>query len=528
MTKLQALALPKEDDCTDTMADPHRKQGRSAGGSPNGDLSRDTLSGHTSTDVRQDVRVSGILACVFWLLLTVLQINQFASKNQFTDDLDSFVVVSGPHDNGGPHISSLLAPATRVVPGPSSCDGVLHDWEVSQQQAQPGSGKRRKTYVAWVPKGRLGNQMFQLSTAIGIARRRGAIVCNRRVQTPVHLDEYFEASVARIPRCPLEQRFVRVGECGFAIFSRHAIEQFPFSSIELSGGNDCGGNTPTHGKDCCYWQSWRYFGTQGVQKLLRCLYRWKPTVSAEVDRWLGERGLAGIHEQQERHLRHAWSISEGTFWENSAASQVAAKKGDTVANTQVYFSLDPIEPATMDSSTCHGHHESLIPSAPQSVFVGIHLRNTDHTSANYLLFPPDTWYDTHISALVDERTWGHAVNVTFILMGDDARWTRQWMLTHTKRPGSMLRRPGIGSVHFAGGTPQLSLALMARCSLIITSRGTFSWWGAWLAGRGLAYNQEFNEESSIVKGCVNVTDYWQPDVFKTEVRHLGLRLGCAG
>ncbi|XP_013389496.1 galactoside 2-alpha-L-fucosyltransferase 2-like [Lingula anatina] len=88
-------------------------------------------------------------------------------------------------------------------------------------------------------------------------------------------------------------------------------------------------------------------------------------------------------------------------------------------------------------------------------------------------------------------------NILFIVVSDDMSWCRK-----------NIQHPRIRYNPFKD--PILSLALLGSCNHTIMSVGTFSWWGAWLAGGDVVYYKDWPKPGTHLWWRTNHEDYFPP------------------
>ena len=148
-------------------------------------------------------------------------------------------------------------------------------------------------------RGRLGNQMFQYASSLGIAKARGA--------KRVCLDTCTDASYMGNWKSHLDQVFVgpfdinfhdvhdtvrNSNEKGYATFQRW--DKFPDQSIELSN---------------VYLQSWRYF--DGLEDTVRQALKFRPEIISSAEKIVsdareGGKAVVGIHIRRGDHLTEGY------------------------------------------------------------------------------------------------------------------------------------------------------------------------------------------------------------------------------
>ena len=120
--------------------------------------------------------------------------------------------------------------------------------------------------------------------------------------------------------------------------------------------------------------------------------------------------------------------------------------------------------------------------------IGIHIRLTDHTKLGYLTLPSYEWYSNLLSKLVNKRT-------KIYIFSDDI-------------PKALELLPAVYDYVFDHRTPEEDMKLLASCSNIIISRGTFGWWAGYLSNSNVYYRPEFVLNHYVNKGKVNIKDYY--------------------
>ena len=146
-----------------------------------------------------------------------------------------------------------------------------------------------------------------------------------------------------------------------------------------------------------------------------------------------------------------------------------------------------------DNSTGDGISQSVIPH-----FIGIHVRRGDFLEEPYATHGytvPGTLYFTravqHMADLFK--------NVVFVVASDDMLWSKANIA------------PDRHIVVFSSFTKaNQDMCLLASCNHTIMSTGTYSWWGAWLAGGHTVYPKGFPRPGSQLMRQFTKEDFYLP------------------
>mmetsp|Transcript_39522 Transcript_39522/g.88727 ORF Transcript_39522/g.88727 Transcript_39522/m.88727 type:complete len:399 (-) Transcript_39522:13-1209(-) len=126
-----------------------------------------------------------------------------------------------------------------------------------------------------------------------------------------------------------------------------------------------------------------------------------------------------------------------------------------------------------------------------STRIGVHIRRGDFDDRGQM--PPPEWYKRVLGRLL--LRWPGAA---LVVCSDEPEWVRGQDVF-------------AGAVVSDGQQPGVDLAILARSQAVVTSRGTFGWWAAFLSrGTHVYFPQEFNLEHPINRGQVVVDDYYLP------------------
>ncbi|XP_013418109.1 galactoside 2-alpha-L-fucosyltransferase 2-like [Lingula anatina] len=129
-------------------------------------------------------------------------------------------------------------------------------------------------------------------------------------------------------------------------------------------------------------------------------------------------------------------------------------------------------------------------------YIGIHARNWKDLRTNTLErgynVAPSSYYTKAMRYF--ENIYK---NILFIVLSDDMSWCKE-----------NIQHPRIRYNPF--NDPILSLALLGSCNHTIISVGTFSWWGAWLAGGDVVYYKDWPKPGTHLWWRTNHEDYFPP------------------
>lgn len=264
-------------------------------------------------------------------------------------------------------------------------------------------GKPTKNIVCKELVGRLGNQMFQYASILGIATRNGGKECVLK-ETLYDPDRHKKDDIQNVfkgpfTKCKNVENAIVVPEKGYALYDALRFESK--GTIEIETDLDQG-----------FLQSWKYF--DNVSDVVRKKFTFR----------------SSILQSARKHLK---------------------KNGKVV---------------------------------------GIHIRRGDHVDHHYLRFPTLSYFVRARERM--KSLFGQ--NTEFIAVGND----KEWMEKHLK----WVRIIDTGSV-------SKDMAVLSLCDGIITSIGTFGWWGGYLCGGPVIYyGKEFVVTHPINKGRVKKEDYY--------------------
>ncbi|KAK3242565.1 hypothetical protein CYMTET_47724 [Cymbomonas tetramitiformis] len=256
--------------------------------------------------------------------------------------------------------------------------------------------------------GRLGNQMFQYASAVGVATKlhrmgRACMFCEDDASQ-------WEGFLETPPKCSSNSlRDVSVQfERGYA---RYHTFRRPAGTNLLIGK---------------YLQSWKYFDTPQARRHLLQRFAFDNTVSTEA----------------------LYTVAESR----------ASRKSES------------------------------------AVVVAVHVRRTDKLDEGRTKHPTAAFYYWAF----DYFRHLHEENVTFVVLSDDAAWCRSQPFFAREDT----------SIAPEMTTPSVAMATLSVADHRILSVGTFGWWGAWLAERGVTlYHEEFNRDVLETRAAVQ-RDYY--------------------
>ena len=119
--------------------------------------------------------------------------------------------------------------------------------------------------------GRLGNNMFQLASAIGLSKLHNKLLCVRNSKIKSSLNAIFKISLP--PECPPDVQFVKETEKGYA---KHQV-------FIANGNTEIG----------TYLQSWKYF--HSAKKIIKRTFRFQPHLYLKARRLLPKKKLRDGH-----------------------------------------------------------------------------------------------------------------------------------------------------------------------------------------------------------------------------------------
>ncbi|CAG5125712.1 unnamed protein product [Candidula unifasciata] len=130
------------------------------------------------------------------------------------------------------------------------------------------------------------------------------------------------------------------------------------------------------------------------------------------------------------------------------------------------------------------------------ILVGVHVRRGDFLqvqSRGYVVAPASyyqkafEWMKTTVS---ENRT-------LFVIVSEDQQWCQKMFHVHNVQ---ILPK----------ADPEVHLAVLARCSHVIMSGGTFGWWGGWLAGGYVIYFNRYMNNNTDYGGYFCPVDHYPP------------------
>ena len=156
-------------------------------------------------------------------------------------------------------------------------DRVLH------VQVQHKLVREPQTWLKINFEGRLGNNMFQLASAIGLSKLHNKLLCVPNSKIKSSLDAIFKTSLP--PECPPDVQFVKETEKGYG---KHQV-------FIANGNTEIG----------TYLQSWKYF--HSVEKIIKRTFCFQPHLYLEARRLSPKKKfrdghLIGIHVRRGDHI----------------------------------------------------------------------------------------------------------------------------------------------------------------------------------------------------------------------------------
>lgn len=299
--------------------------------------------------------------------------------------------------------------------------------------------------------GRLGNHLFQLASAYGVAQHNG-----RMLITSGHFEvsDYFDVQIAKFSE--EEQKalqFTWVREAQVCAFDENL-----FNLVGLSQ------NTTI----ClaAYMQSWVYFAH--VFDETRRMFTFRTEIIKQVN----------------------------SFFANITSSPTPTEKSD----------IRNFNSTNCKVSQSRNNDSDLI---QMPTFIGIHVRRGDMTTEANRNFGFGTGEADYI-----ERAMLHYLKprrfhyVTFVECSDSVYWCQK-NIRKPKDVSSKLYR-----IVFCGkrNSPILDLGILSSCNHSIITGGTFGWWSAFLAGGETVYYTGYPRKGTILERAFspNRTDFWLP------------------
>ena len=144
--------------------------------------------------------------------------------------------------------------------------------------------------------------------------------------------------------------------------------------------------------------------------------------------------------------------------------------------------------------------DEFLRSVATPIKIGIHVRRGDmNRKGFYLRDPPLSYYEKAMDHFADQ--YGA---MEFVVASDDPDWTAQQdLFAQSSKHSVRILKDHNGPV---------DLAILASCQHVITSRGSFGWWAAWLSGGSAVYYRDaFDLEHPENKGRVVLEDHYPPD-----------------
>lgn len=261
--------------------------------------------------------------------------------------------------------------------------------------------------------GRLGNQMFQYASILGIAHLKNGTPCIIDDPTLIHEDEFRspDEDLINVFKGP----FINCGKSKYPFklipetgYGKYDIKPFLHpGNIEIESDLDQG-----------FLQSWKYF--ESVKEHVKKLFTFQDDIQEKVNKYLS-----------------------------------LLKKN----NTKV---------------------------------IGIHARRGDHLALGYLRFPPPSYFNDAQNYFRKKYN-----KVKFIVATNDRVWAQKYF----KEKDTEIISHSKSAVE--------DLAILSLSDGVITSLGTFGWWGGYLCnGDVIYYNKEFDMNHPINKGNVKKDDYY--------------------
>ena len=195
-----------------------------------------------------------------------------------------------------------------------------------------------------------------------------------------------------------------------------------------------------------YLQSWRYFHHR--ENELRSQFIFNKTVQKEVDTFL-------------RSAAQTWRIL----------------RAEKIKDNSFVKTISP----------------STVPH-----FIGLHVRRGDFTNDYFVKLGYKATEPTYFTKAMDHMA-DLFKNVIFVVASDAMLWSR----ANIKSDRHIV-------VYSSFINANQDMCLLASCNHTIMSTGTYSWWGAWLAGGHTVYPKGYPEPNSWLEKQYTKEDYYLP------------------
>lgn len=315
-------------------------------------------------------------------------------------------------------------------------------------------------------EGRVGNHLFQLASAYGIAKRT-----NRKLLLKGNfrdVSDYVEGSFEMLTSVKqlisiIVPKLEETASCSLDknLYNLSQFEDYQAVQTEA------------------YMQSWMYFGD--ALDDIRRIFTFRQEVTKRAEKFLSKLANETI---------------ESLKTVSNANSNTWITKSD--AETEIKDQTEMLPDSNNNNNE-------------KTIFIGVHVRRGDMTTSENRNFGYSTGDADYIErALLHYLRPKRFYHVTFIVCSDDLAWCRRNIKTHL---------PDVSNDEFRvtfcshGNEPIIDLGILSACNHSIITGGTFGWWSAFLAGGETVYYKGFPRSGSLVEQQFSRTrtDYWLPD-----------------
>jgi len=168
------------------------------------------------------------------------------------------------------------------------------------------------------------------------------------------------------------------------------------------------------------------------------------------------------------------------------------------------------QPAMQQQATDYMINLDTTAVAAAPIKIGIHVRRGDmSTNDFYLRDPPLSYYQNAMDYFADTYA-----SIHYLIVSDDPDWCAQqhMFISNTNNNDHhhvTIVRHDDASNTFAAVAPSVDMAILSQCHHVITSRGSFGWWAAYLTNsKAIYYKDMFVLDHQENLGKVTVDDYY--------------------
>ena len=210
-----------------------------------------------------------------------------------------------------------------------------------------------------------------------------------------------------------------------------------------------------------------------------------------------------LNQTLSKSVKNVEKIRIGKWRQNTLNKTNLSRNITLEGNWRIWKIFDNISDIIRKSFTFKPEHLNVAKSFIQSnnpnnmTLIGVHVRRGDFLKDNQQLKGRVVVSKEYIFKAMNWFRRQHK-DTRFVVVSDDQSWCRDNISGK--------------DVFFSTLTaPILDMAILSLCNHTVMSTGTFSWWGAWLAGGQVVYCSDFPKpESSLARRIFFNNDYYPP------------------